>query len=66
MNRRTFLKTNIQLLALLASLKYQPLADAAAHWTTAKAAAYGSGAYGQGLYPGHHQIYLPIMKKEDK
>ena len=34
--------------------------------TRTESDAYGSGAYGQGLYPGEqHQLYLPNIKKGD-
>jgi hypothetical protein len=63
MNRRTFLKISVQLVALLASWPYHRLV-AAAGQTTSEATPYGSGAYNQGIYPGYHQFHLPIVRKE--
>ena len=64
MNRRTFLKMSVYLLALVANLPYPRLVGAAPPRTTSEATSYGSGAYGQGVYPGYHQIFLPIVNKE--
>ena len=66
MNRRTFLKRCVSLTTFSVCFKRGWLFNVYAAQPSTSSVAYGSGAYGQGSYPGsNHQIYLPIINKEE-
>lgn len=62
-SRRTFLIRSVQLPALIASLKMRRVPVAKPIQPSVQEAAYGTGLYGQGSYPGY-RINLPLIRKE--
>lgn len=64
LTRRIFLKRIFQLPILYAGGRPRLYIYATRPRIHRTLRAYGAGSYGQGVYAGHHQVYLPFMYKE--
>jgi len=66
MNRRSFLKASLAMAGIVASYGLGKPVKAISKRSNAQLKAYGSGAYGQGIYSGYQRIFLPLIMRKKK